>query len=109
MSAVKRKTIGSWMAVVGRTMRAAAIGGLALGACALLAGIILWDADFYAARDRWEHMKNAWFGRWPENNRLRPLRGEDSVVCHWGYSGSIGICFRKKANDSEADGGVDVD
>jgi len=109
MGAFERQTIRSWMPAIYRTTHAVAIGGLTLSAGALLAGIILWDADFYAARDRWEHMKNAWFGKWPENNKLRLLRGEEMVVCHWGKNGTIGICVLKKGNAPEADGETDVD
>lgn len=109
MGTLERQTIRSWVPAICRTAHAVAIGSLTLGACALLAGIILWDADFYAARDRWEHMKNAWFGKWPENNKLRLLRGEKKVVCHWGKNGTIGICVLKKGSDPEADGGTDDD
>lgn len=91
--------------------RAAGLTGLASLGLLCFAIVVLWDADFYAARDRWEHMKIAWFGKWPENNKLRLLRGQDMVVCHWGNNGTIGICFLKKKNDpdSDTDGETDGD
>lgn len=109
MSTLEQKNYWPWMPLVFRTARAIAIGVLALGASSLLAGIILWDADFYAARDRWEHFKNAWFGQWPENNKLRLLRNEDMVVCHWGNNGTIGLCFLKKENSPKTEGETDDD
>ena len=39
------------------------IGGFTLSAYALF-WVIFWNADFYAARDRWEHFKSAIFGEW---------------------------------------------
>ncbi|CUI01872.1 hypothetical protein [Leisingera aquaemixtae] len=44
----------------------------------LLLGIIGWDADFYALRDRWEHMKLALFGDWQAENWCPPGRGSDN-------------------------------
>lgn len=86
-----------------------ALTGLACLCFLSLAIVVLWDADFYAARDRWEHMKIAWFSKWPENNKFRLLRGQDMVVCHWGNNGTIGICFLKKKSDSDTDGETNVD
>ncbi|WP_297339521.1 hypothetical protein [Pseudophaeobacter sp.] len=40
--------------------------GLVSGLAVL--GIILWDADFYTARDKFEHLKIALFGKWSADN-----------------------------------------
>jgi hypothetical protein len=31
-----------------------------------IAAMILWDADFYVVRERWESFKHAMFGDWPQ-------------------------------------------
>jgi len=42
----------------------AAIGLAAVAAVGVAASVIFWDADFYAARTRWENFKIAMFGPW---------------------------------------------
>lgn len=54
-----------WGRLMGGIARRAGMSLLVAGAAASVAGIILWDADFYVARDRWEHFKLAMFGEWP--------------------------------------------
>ncbi len=65
--------------------KAAKIAGLgvliSLAVCAL-AAMIFWEADFYAARDRYEHMRLALFGPWspkPEKTVKDIFEQVDSV------------------------------
>lgn len=53
-----------WQTVLSSASRKAAIGAASVAGLGLLAGIILWDADFYAVRGRWENFKDAMFGPW---------------------------------------------
>ncbi len=51
-----------------RLVRGIALTVVACAGLAIIGAIVLWDADFYAARDKWEHAKRALFGDWsPEN------------------------------------------
>ncbi|MGX1499824.1 hypothetical protein ACSSV1_004884 [Labrenzia sp. MBR-25] len=53
-----------WPARLARMLRGLAIGTL-ISAGVIAAGIfILWDTDFYALRDRYEHFRLAMFGTW---------------------------------------------
>ena len=64
---------------IARTLRAS---GIALGSAALastLATIVLWDADFYEVRHRWETFKEAMFGEWTPGLWCPP--GRQSSVC----------------------------
>lgn len=59
--------------------------GVALGAicCVAIAGaslIVFWDADFYAVREKYEHLKLAFFGEWQAENWCPP--GRDTESCH---------------------------
>ena len=59
-------TRNQWGPRVGQAFKKMAFvfaGGL--GAFAI-AAMILWDADFYVARDRWETFKHAMFGDWSQ-------------------------------------------
>jgi hypothetical protein len=61
--------------ILARIGRAATIGSAATAGAAALATVVLWDADFYAVRDRFENMKIALFGEWTPGGALEtPLR-----------------------------------
>ncbi len=57
-----------WMAVIRFMTR---IGALSIVAFGLLA-MVFWNANFYAARDRWEHFKLAAFGDWTDTGWCPP-------------------------------------
>lgn len=61
-AAMSRGTV--WQEYMARTMRVVAITGLVTCGMTAAFAFILWDSDFYATRDRWEHFKQAWFGEW---------------------------------------------
>lgn len=65
-----------WPDTLARTSRVAAIAAAAAAGTAALAAVILYDADFYAIRDRWEHFKQAMFGEWSPTRR--PGRGGEA-------------------------------
>lgn len=60
-----------------RILRGAAMAVLSLAVMAVIAGILLWDADLYTARDRFEHLKVALFGEWQADNWCPPGRTSD--------------------------------
>lgn len=62
-----------------RIMRGATVTCLGLAAGAVVLGIILWDADVYTARDKFEHFKIALFGDWSAENWCPP--GRTSANC----------------------------
>lgn len=63
-----------WLDAAARIARAAAIGTAATAGTIAIATVVLWDADFYALRDRWENMKIAMFGEWtPSGADARPI------------------------------------
>jgi len=66
-----------WPDTLVRIGRVAAIATASTVGAAALAAIILYDANFYAARDRWEHFKQAMFGEWMPTRRPG-RRGEAS-------------------------------
>jgi hypothetical protein len=47
-----------------RFTRGASITALGLTAISIGAVVIIWNADLYATRDRWEHIKLALYGDW---------------------------------------------
>lgn len=64
-----------WRDVLARIVRTAVIGTAAAFGAAAIATVVLWDADFYALRDRWENMKIALLGEWmPSGVVETPLR-----------------------------------
>ncbi len=62
-----------------RILRGAII--TALGVVVASSGIliVLWDADFYAVREKYEHLKVAFFGDWQPQNWCPP--GRDTENC----------------------------
>jgi hypothetical protein len=62
-----------------RVLRGAALGGLGLIAIGGASLIVLWDADFYAVREKYEHLKLAFFGEWQAQNWCPP--GRDTENC----------------------------
>lgn len=62
-----------------RILRGVALSGLALAGIVAVSGVILWDADFYVVRDRYEHLKLALFGDWQAENWCPP--GRESANC----------------------------
>ncbi|GEM_PF-3918424 len=79
----------------GRLLRQAAKGilklALALAALFTLAAFVLWDVDFYPARDRWEIFKRAMFGPWQGDGALRLPEGQ-MFVCEWKEGETLGTC-----------------
>lgn len=62
-----------------RILRGVALTGLGLAGFAIVLGILLWDADLYAVRDRYEHMRLALFGEWQADHWCPP--GRVSEAC----------------------------
>lgn len=62
-----------------KAARGTAIGLGALAGAGALAALIFWDADVYAAREKWEHWKIAWFGEWTPEPWCPP--GRRSKLC----------------------------
>jgi hypothetical protein len=72
-----------WLKAATRIARAAAIGAAATTGAAALATVVLWDADFYALRDRFENMKIALFGEWtPSGADDRPIANVFRDMAH---------------------------
>lgn len=72
-----------WLEAAARTVRAAAIGIAATAGAAATATAVLWDADFYAFRDRFENMKIALFGEWvPSGTDDRPIANVFRDMAH---------------------------
>jgi hypothetical protein len=57
-----------------RILRGVGFAGLGVAGGAIVLGIVLWDADVYSARDRYEHLKLALFGDWSAENWCPPGR-----------------------------------
>lgn len=69
--------------ILARIGRAATIGSAATAGAAALATVVLWDADFYALRDRFENMKIALFGEWmPSGANDRPIANVFRDMAH---------------------------
>lgn len=64
---------------VPRIARGAAFGGLGLTLVVCASVIVLWDADFYAVREKYEHLRLAFFGEWQARNWCPP--GRDTENC----------------------------
>jgi len=79
----------------GRFLRQVAMGflklALAFAALFTLAAFVLWDADFFVFRDRWENFKIAMFGEWKGENALQ-LPDDQMFVCEWKEGESLGTC-----------------
>lgn len=65
----------AWVPRILRGAVTTALGALAVGGGAM---IVLWDADFYAAREKYEHLKLAFFGEWQPRNWCPPGRDTDN-------------------------------
>lgn len=109
MHVSQKHSARQWMPMIVQTARGAAIAGLTLAGVTLIAGIILWDADFYTARDRWENFKVAMFGQWSDSSKLRMGHDQKKVTCYWSSEGLVGICVLKKTIDRETNGTRHVD
>ena len=72
-----------WLETASRIARTAAITTVTAIGGLTLAAIVLWDADFHAARDRWESFKIAMFGEWmpgsADDRPMRPVLGRASA------------------------------
>jgi len=66
----------NWLPRILRGAAAGAVGSVVIAATSL---IVLWDADFYAARDKYEQWKLAFFGDWQPQNWCPP--GRDTENC----------------------------
>lgn len=64
---------------VPRILRGAVLSGLGLMAILSAGLLVLWDADFYAVREKYEHLRLAFFGEWQAQNWCPP--GRDSENC----------------------------
>ena len=64
-----------WQSILARIVTVSCVVVIGAG---ILAPIILWDADFYTARDRWEHFKLAMFGEWQSQNWCPPGRNTEN-------------------------------
>ena len=62
-----------------RLARGAALGALGAVAATSAILIVLWDADFYAVREKYEHVRLAFFGEWQAQNWCPP--GRDTENC----------------------------
>lgn len=72
-----------WLETAARIARTAAITTVTAIGGLTLAAIVLWDADFHAARDRWESFKIAMFGEWmPGSADDRPIRNLFRDMAH---------------------------
>jgi len=61
-----------------RILRGTAITGFGVLAVGGSAVLVLWDADFYAAREKYEHLKLAFIGEWQPRNWCPPGRETDN-------------------------------
>tara|TARA_R110002072_G_scaffold150788_2_gene299374 strand:- start:10916 stop:11494 length:579 start_codon:yes stop_codon:yes gene_type:complete len=66
------------LSLTSRILRGVALAGLGLAGFAVILGILLWDADLYAVRDRYEHMRLALFGEWQADHWCPPGRVSDT-------------------------------
>ena len=55
-----------WLPLLAKAVTFTALIGLGVP---ILAGIVLWDADFNLARDKFENFKLAMFGKWQPNRK----------------------------------------
>lgn len=61
-----------------RILRGAALTGLTLTGLVVAGAIVLWDADIYTARDKFEHFKMALLSDWKSENWCPPGRVSDN-------------------------------
>ena len=61
-----------------RILRGVALSGALLAGLVIVLGVILWDADLYVARDRYEHIKLALFGEWSADSWCPPGRKSEN-------------------------------
>ena len=61
-----------------RILRGAAVGTVGTVVIAATSLIVFWDADFYAARDKYEQWKLAFFGDWQPQNWCPPGRNSEN-------------------------------
>jgi len=97
----------SWaLRTLGRGLRGLAIACLCALAVLGLVIALLWDVDHYAARDRFENFKAAWFGSWPQTFRFK---NETRVYgCEWELTtAGIRICNLEPKKPEKEDGNVD--
>tara|TARA_R110002072_G_scaffold302883_1_gene489454 strand:+ start:8095 stop:8673 length:579 start_codon:yes stop_codon:yes gene_type:complete len=66
----------AWVPRFLRGTTIAALGAVTLSGATIL---VLWDADFYAVREKFEHLKLAFFGEWQPRNWCPP--GRDTANC----------------------------
>lgn len=66
--------------LISRLVRGIALTCAGLLTFIVLLSVILWDADVYAARDRYEQLKIALFGEWQPNNWCPPGRKSDTCT-----------------------------
>lgn len=72
-----------------RILRGATVTCLGLAAGAVVLGIILWDADVYTARDKFEHFKIALFGDWSAHNWCPPGRTSANCAAVDGFEAAL--------------------
>ena len=107
MRVARRRKLRWWGILIGYVLGRAALvaGGVVAGGVVL--AVVLWDADFFAARDRYELAKLAWSGPWPEINKFRSVRPGDLEGLRQGGSG-VGLCLVRTENGFELRGMSDV-
>ncbi len=70
-----------WMPVVKRAVvRTVKLVALGIGLFTV-AAVVLWDADFYVVRDRWENFKQVMFGDWNQIKACETIEGSDNRDC----------------------------
>lgn len=62
-----------------RILRGVALTGAVCAGLVIAGVVVLWDADLYGARDRFEHARLALFGGWQPENWCPP--GRESETC----------------------------
>ena len=98
MGALSRNRVRQWGALAGRLIRKAALAGLAIAALAVVAATVLWDADFYAARQRWESFRAAMFGSWHGGNTLGGIRGGEKTTCYFSTDQAVVLCIQRPSS-----------
>lgn len=66
--------------LISRILRGVALSGAGLAGFVVIASIILWDSDPYAARDKYERFKIAMFGEWQAADTWCPP-GRQTQTC----------------------------
>ncbi len=68
-----------WLSLLGKAVIITVLTGLSV---LVLTAVVLWDADYYVARDKWETFKLAMFGKWQPNKTSSAtdlLKGIDEI------------------------------